>query len=71
MNQSYLLMMMKVRHLDQQDSTLDTGGDEVSLISPEAKTNAKRLKNELLVANLRNLHSFELFQSENVWSKIT
>ena len=25
--------------------TLDTGGDEVSLIALEAKTNAKRLKN--------------------------
>ena len=25
--------------------TLDTGGDEVSLVAPEAKTNAKRLKN--------------------------
>ena len=31
----------------------------------------KNKKNKGLVANIRNLHIFELFQSENVWSKST
>ena len=34
------------------------------------KDDQKGLKNERLVMNIRNLNSFELFQSKNEWSKV-